>query len=121
MDQERIEKHTALVEREDELLEQIDTCQQLLAATWRFLRSSGEPIHLPTVRRLMIALYAVERSIEDELLDIRLELLPFANSRKAAPSAEKQSIRVDADVCVDVGVNTNADADAAVAREYPKE
>jgi hypothetical protein len=77
MDQEHIEKHTALVEREDELLEQIDTCQQLLAAAWRFLRSSGEPIHLPTVRRLMIALYAVERSIEDELLDIRLELLPF--------------------------------------------
>jgi len=87
MEYDRISKHTALVEREDELLEQIDTCQQLLAATWQFLRSSGEPIHLPTVRRLIIALRAVERSIEDELLDVRLKLLPFANSRKTAPSA----------------------------------
>lgn len=32
MDHEHITKHTALIQREDELPEQIDTCQQILAA-----------------------------------------------------------------------------------------
>jgi len=97
VDSERISKHTELIDREEELLGQIDTCQQLLAATWRFLHSSDETLHLPTVRRLMIALYSVERSIEDELLDVRLALLSFAVSRKT-PRFREQSIREDVNV-----------------------
>ncbi|MFC5703057.1 hypothetical protein ACFPVX_17345 [Cohnella faecalis] len=85
MDNERTAKHTALIEREDDLLSQIDTCQQLIAAFWRFLLSLDEEVHLPTARRLMIALNNVERSIEEEMLDIRLALLSFTFSRKHAP------------------------------------
>lgn len=78
MEQDGIAEHTSLIEREDALLEQIDTCQQLLSATWRFLKSADESIHYPTVKRLMIALRTVERSIDDELLEIRLKLLQIA-------------------------------------------
>lgn len=85
MDNERIAKQTALIEREDDLLSQIDTCQQLIAALWWFLHSLDEGVHLPTVRRLMIALNNVERSIEDEMLDVRLALLPISFSGKSAP------------------------------------
>ncbi|WP_314000491.1 hypothetical protein [uncultured Paenibacillus sp.] len=77
-----------MIEREDALLGQVDTCQQLLAATWRFIHTSDEAIDIPTVRRLIIALYGVERSIENELLDVRLSLLPFAISRKTAPPSQ---------------------------------
>ncbi|MCY9664897.1 hypothetical protein M5X11_07990 [Paenibacillus alginolyticus] len=77
MDKDRA-VNTNLIEREDDLLEQIDACQQILAATWRFLRETDEPIHLPALRRLMMALRTVERSIDDEMLDVRLELLQFA-------------------------------------------
>ncbi|GAB7057310.1 MULTISPECIES: hypothetical protein [Paenibacillus] len=74
MDKERAVKHTTLIEREDDLLSQIDTCQQVLAAMLRFLQPSGEQVHLPTIHRLMLALRTVERDIDDELLDVRLEL-----------------------------------------------
>ena len=88
MGNEYVRKHTELIEREDALLERVDTCQQLLAATWRFLHTSDEPSDIPTVRRLIFALYGVERSIENELLDVRLALLPFSISRKTTPSSQ---------------------------------
>jgi hypothetical protein len=79
MNKEHIVKHTALIECEDNLLAQMDTCQQLLAATWRFLDTIDGNLHLPTVRRLILALRSIERSVDDELLDVRLELLQFLN------------------------------------------
>jgi|GEM_PF-6249937 len=81
-------KHTELIEREDELLDREDTYQQLLAATWRFLHTSDEKMDIQTVRLLIGALYGVERSIKDELLDVRLALILFANSRKTDPPAK---------------------------------
>ncbi len=74
--QDRIAEHTSLIEREreDALLVQIDTCQQLLSATWKFLRSADESIHYPTVKRVLLALRTVERNIDDELLEVRLQL-----------------------------------------------
>lgn len=82
MNHERITEHTTLIDREEDLLHQIDTCQQMKAALWRFLYSSDEKIHVPTVRRLFDSLYDTERINEDELLDVRLALLPFAIPRK---------------------------------------
>lgn len=79
MDKDRAAIHTSLIEREDALLEQIDACQQILAAMWRFLHETDEPIHLPTFRRLMLALRDVERSIDDELLDVRIDLRNLPN------------------------------------------
>ncbi|MDQ0902761.1 hypothetical protein [Paenibacillus sp. V4I7] len=70
MEQNRIKKQTSLIEREDTLLEQIDTYQQLLSASWRLFWSSEEPIHFPTAKQMLLALRTVERSIEDELLDV---------------------------------------------------
>lgn len=79
MDNDRITKHTALIELEDDLLKQLGTCQIMLAAAWRYARSSAEELHMPTVQRLLIAWRSIFQSIDDGSLQVRLQLLAFAN------------------------------------------
>ncbi|MBJ6360914.1 hypothetical protein ACFOQM_06320 [Paenibacillus sp. GCM10012307] len=78
MDHDRVAKHTALIEQEDDLLKQLETCQVMLAAAWRCARSSGENLHLPTVHCLISAWRSIFQLIDDEALQVQLHLLPFA-------------------------------------------
>lgn len=84
MNPDHVQIHTTLLELEEDLLEQVDTCQQLLSAMWSFLQSTGENLHLPTVKRFMVALYAIESNVEEEMFNVRLDLLPHAHPLKFA-------------------------------------
>ena len=85
VDTDRIALHTSLIEQEDDLLKQVDTCQFMLAAAWRCAQSSVDEVHFPTVRRLISALRNTLQSVEDDLFDVRVKLLPFANPKRSAP------------------------------------
>ncbi|WP_289137774.1 hypothetical protein [uncultured Brevibacillus sp.] len=61
--------------KEDDLLKQIDTCQLLVVALLDFVRHSNETLHLCATKRIFSSIQAIEKSLEDNVLGIRIENL----------------------------------------------
>ncbi|THF82106.1 hypothetical protein [Cohnella fermenti] len=71
----RTTERTQLIELEDDLLEQYDTCQWLLATVWQTIRSSDERLHLPTLRRILAAIRDVVGSVDGDLFEVRFQFI----------------------------------------------
>lgn len=75
-------KHTRLIEKEDDLLAQLDTCQMMMASIQRFVKDCPESLHFTAVRKMVLALHKIDKRLQDELLLIRLAIYELQKRKK---------------------------------------
>ena len=80
------DEYESLVEKEDILVNRIETCTDTIDAVLRSLYEKDGPVHLQTVRDIVSAMHEVQIKLERELLIVRAEKRLAARHMDRKPS-----------------------------------
>jgi hypothetical protein len=78
--------YESLVEGEDILINRIETCSETIEAVLQMLFKKDGPIHLQTVREVIVAMHEVQIKLEREILLVRTEKRLAARYLNCKPS-----------------------------------
>jgi len=78
--------YEALVEKEDFLVNRIETCATTIDAVLQSLYEKDSPVHFQTVRDIISAMHEVQVKLERKLLIVRVEKRLAARSLSRKPS-----------------------------------